>query len=322
MDLLAEIGQARKIAIAGHVRPDGDAVSSCLATRNYLLNALPDAQITVYLQVLPSIFSYMKGFSLINESYESASPYDLFISLDSADKSRLGDAAAIFDEAKKTICIDHHESNNGYADVNHIMGKASSTCEVLFDLFDKQYIDDEVAMDLYTGIVHDSGVFQYNNMSRHTFEIVGCLNEYDFDGPEIIQKTFYEKTFAQNKVLGRALLDSRLCLDDKCIYSLVDKKIMEEYNVLPKHFEGIVNALQKTRGVYIALFFYEMEPEHYKLSLRGNVDINLATIAISFGGGGHNRAAGCEVTGSFEDALVKVLDKIKEQIDIYESNNK
>jgi len=314
MDLLKEIGNAKRIAIAGHKRPDGDAISSSLALRNYLKNALPEAFIEVYLCEMPTIFGYLKGYGEINQLYFDCVPYDVFISVDCADKSRLDKAEKFFDASAKTICIDHHESNVGFADVNEIKAHASSTCEVLFDLFEKEYIDDEVAMDLFTGIVHDSGVFQYSNMSRHSFEIVGALREYDFDGPKIIQDTFYQKTYGQNLVLGRALSDSKLTLDDKVIYTAVSRDTMNELGVLPKHFEGIVNQLQHTRGVEVAVFMYELSQDQYKVSLRSNGNVNVADIVILYGGGGHDRAAGVEMTGSVEEIINALNGHIAEQL--------
>ena len=316
MDFLKEIGNAKRVAIAGHIRPDGDAVSSCLATRNYIINAIPGVSVTVYLSTMPTIFSYMKGYAEVDEEYKPTEPYDVFISLDCADKTRLDRALPFFESAKKTICVDHHESNLGFADVCEIRPHASSTCEVLYDLFSQkaEFIDDEVAMDLYTGIVHDSGVFQYSNMSRHSFEIVGALTEYDFDGPDIIQKTFYEKTYAQNQILGRVLLESVQFMDKKCIFSVVDKKTMEFYQVLPKHFEGIVNQLQKTRGTEVAIFMYELYPQQYKVSMRSNGKVNVAKVATVFGGGGHDRAAGVEMNGTVHDIINALSERIEAQL--------
>jgi len=316
MNLLKELEGAKRIAIAGHMRPDGDAISSCLAMKNYLLNALPGAELMVYLCEMPTIFGYLKGYNLINGEYEECAPYDVFISLDCADKSRLDKAIGFFEAAGKTICVDHHESNKGFADVNEIKPHASSTCEVLYDLFDEKYIDDDVAMALFTGMVHDSGVFQYSNMSRHSFEIVGALREYNFDGPKIIQDTFYQKTYAQNLVLGRALVGSRLALNNKIISSVISREIMAEYGVLPKHFEGIVNQLQHTRGVEVAIFMYEIEQDRYKVSLRSNGNVNVATIVVEFGGGGHDRAAGVDMRGTVDEILAILEERIARQLPV------
>ena len=315
MNLLEEIGSAKSVAIAGHIRPDGDCISSTLAVYNYLKNALSDAKITVFTQDNPpTIFSYLKGYDEMNLTYSPKEKYDVFIALDVSAVDRLGESEWFFDEAGKTICVDHHETNTGIADVNLIDPEASSTCEVLFPTMDRRYIDDDIAMCLFTGIVHDSGVFQYSNMSRKSFEIVGQLVEYDFDGPAIIKRTFYEKTYVQNQILGRALLESILFMDGRCIVSMVDRKMMDFYNVLPKHLEGIVNQLGNTRGVDVAIFMYEMGMQKYKVSMRSNGTVNVATVATVFGGGGHDRAAGVEMNGTYYDVINALSAEIAKQM--------
>lgn len=315
MNLLNEIGNATKIGIAGHIRPDGDCISSCLGLKAYLQNAMPEAEITVYMEPNPpTIFAYLYGYSDMEMDYPEVEAHDVFITVDASSLDRLGKALKYFENAKKTICIDHHESNPGFAVVNENKPYASSTCEVLYGLFEKEYIDKNVAECLFSGMVHDSGVFQYSNMSKNSFYIVGELIEYGFDGPKIIQETFYQKSFAQNKILGRALLESELMLEGKCIVSLVDRKMMESYDVLPKHLEGIVNQLQNTRGVEVAVFVYEISENHYKISMRSNGKVNVAEIAVMFGGGGHAKAAGADVMGNYSDIIKNLTGKIAEKL--------
>ena len=315
MNLLKEIGDAKSVAIAGHIRPDGDCISSTLAVRAYLLNANSSLNVTVFTQDNPpAIFSYLKGYDEMNLTYSPKEAYDVFIALDVSAYDRLGESMYFFENAKKTICIDHHETNTGLADVNLITPEASSTCEVLFDTFDKKYIDKDVAECLYTGIVHDSGVFQYSNMSRESFRVVGELVEYGFDGPAIIRSTFYEKSYVQNQILGRALLESILFMDGKCIVSMVDRKMMDFYEVLPKHLEGIVNQLKNTRGVEVAIFMYEMGTQRYKVSMRSEGHVNVAKVAAVFGGGGHDRAAGAEMNGTYYDVINALSSEIKKQM--------
>ncbi|MBQ6318239.1 MAG: bifunctional oligoribonuclease/PAP phosphatase NrnA [Lachnospiraceae bacterium] len=315
MNLLEEIGNAKSVAIAGHIRPDGDCISSTLALRGYLKNARPGIKITVFTQDNPpTIFSYLEGYDEMNLTYSPKEKYDVFVALDVSSLDRLGDSLWFFENAGKTICVDHHETNPGLADVNEIRPKASSTCEVLFDLFEKEYMDDKVAECLFTGIVHDSGVFQYSNMSRKSFNTVGELVEYDFDGPKIIQDTFYEKSYIQNQILGRALLESILFMDGKCIVSMVDRKMMDFYNVLPKHLEGIVNQLKNTRGVEVAIFMYEMGTQRFKVSMRSNGLVNVAKVAAVFGGGGHERAAGVEMNGTYYDVINALSREIEKQM--------
>lgn len=315
MDLLKEIGNAKTIGIAGHIRPDGDCISSCLALRAYLINALPDSKVTVYMQDNPpTIFAYLKGYQAMELTYPKEEAHDVFITVDASSLDRLGDALGYFEAAKKTICIDHHESNPGFAEVNQNEPDACSTCQVLYKLFEKEYVDKAIAECLYSGIVHDSGVFQYSNMSRESFNIVGELIEYGFDGPKIIQETFYQKSYVQSQILGRALLESFLLMDGKCISSMVDRKMMDFYNVLPKHLDGIVNHLQNTRGVEVAIFVYEIDNQKYKVSMRSNGNVNVAKIAVKFGGGGHDRAAGVEMAGTYHDILNALTSEIAGQL--------
>ena len=315
MNLLNEIGSAKNVGIAGHIRPDGDCISSTLALYAYLKCARPDIRCVVFTQDNPpSIFSYLEGYDEMNLTYSFDGKFDVFVALDVSSYDRLGDALTFFEKADKTICVDHHETTPGLADVNEIRPHASSTCEVLFELFEKEYIDKAVAECLFTGIVHDSGVFQYSNMSRRSFEIVGQLVEYGFDGPKIIQETFYEKSYVQNQILGRALLESILFMDGKCIVSMVDKKMMDFYNVLPKHLEGIVNQLKNTKGVEVAIFMYEMGTQRFKVSMRSNGGVNVAKIATLFGGGGHDRAAGVEMNGTYHDIINALSHEIEKQM--------
>ncbi len=315
MNLLSEIENAKSVAIAGHIRPDGDCISSTLAVRAYLKNARSDLKITVFTQDNPpTIFSYLEGYDEMNLTYSPKEKYDVFIALDASSLDRLGDSLWFFENADKTVCVDHHETNGGFADVNLVDPKASSTCEVLYGTFDEQYIDEAVAVCLFTGIVHDSGVFQYSNMSRKSFEIVGKLVEYGFDAPGIIQDTFYVKSYVQNQILGRALLESILFMDGKCIVSMVDRKMMQFYNVLPKHLDGIVNHLKNTRGVEVAIFMYEMGMQQYKVSMRSNGGVNVAKVAAVFGGGGHERAAGVEMNGTYYDIINALSREIEKQM--------
>ncbi|MCR4924480.1 MAG: bifunctional oligoribonuclease/PAP phosphatase NrnA [Lachnospiraceae bacterium] len=318
--LIKEIGEAKNIGIIGHVRPDGDCVGSCLGLKAYLDNALKDARVRVFLEKPGEIFSYIKGYDEIDPEYQCEEALDLCFALDTSAMERLGKGQDIFKNAKKTICIDHHISNKGLANLDHIEANASSTCEILTSLFEKQYMDKEVATALFTGIVHDSGVFQYDCMSKRSFELVGELCEYDFDRSRIIDETFYQKTYVQNQILGRSLLESILFMDGKCIAAVVDKKIMEFYNINYEDMSGIVNQLRITKGVEVAIFMYELHRHEYKVSMRSNGKVDVAKIAALFGGGGHVRAAGCTLNGTYYDVLNNLSLHIEEQLKNYSSD--
>ena len=307
------LSQVNTVAIGGHVRPDGDCVGSCMGLYQYIKKCYPNISVDVYLEEIPDSFVM---FDVVNEICHKAKEevYDLFISLDCADKGRLGFSETLFDKAKYTVCVDHHISNDGFADENYIVAEASSTAELVFRLIDKKKIDTEIAECLYLGIVHDTGVFQYSCTSPETMEAAAYLMRKDIRASEIIDKTYYEKTYPQNRVLGYALLHSYLTLNGKCIVSYVTQDAMNEFQVKQKDLEGIVSQLRVTQGVEVAIFFYEIGADEYKVSLRASGDVDVSKVAQCFGGGGHVKAAGLTMKGSISNIVDALTEEIGKQL--------
>ncbi len=315
INLAEEMRGVKSVAISGHIRPDGDCVGACLAVYNYIREQYPDVEAQVYLDPIPQVFSFLKGADEICLVRDREKKYDLFMGLDSGDKQRLGESLCYFETAGRTLCIDHHISNQGYAGKNYIVPEASSTSELVFGILEEEKISREVAEALYVGIVHDTGVFQYSCTSPATMETAGKLMGKGIDFTRIIDDTFYKKTYIQNQILGRALLESILLLDGKCIVSRVLKRDMEFYGVEPKDLDGIVSQLRVTAGVEVAIFLYETDNQEYKASLRANGPVDVSRIAGYFGGGGHKKAAGCTMHGSFHDVVNNLTLHIEKQLE-------
>lgn len=311
-----ELQEIDSVAIAGHIRPDGDCVGSCLAVYNYITTYFPRIDVDVLLEPIPTIFYFLKGAKEIKNTEDMNKQYDLFIVLDCGDANRLGKAVTFFENAKQTICIDHHVSNQAFAVKNLIVPSASSTCELVYGVMDSAKVTKEIAECIYTGMVHDTGVFQYSCTSRSTMEIAGQLMEKGIDYPGIIDRTFYEKTYAQNRILGQALLKSRLYEDEKCIGSVITREEMQEFDVLPKHLDGIVSQLRVTKGIEVAIFLYGLEEGSYKVSTRCKGDVvDLSLIAVKYGGGGHKKAAGFTMEGDDPWTLIQqIVADVKEQM--------
>lgn len=315
MNILEEVKGAGTIGISGHIRPDGDCIGSAMGLYLYLKKACPTAEIQIMLEKPAEIFNCIRGVDEINTDFTSEiTSFDVFIVVDSA-KDRTGEAEKYFDGAKKTINIDHHVSNSGCGDVNYIVPGASSASELVYQVMeDKTQIDEEIAKALYIGIIHDTGVFQYSNTAQSTLNVAAELISYGFDFPKLIDETFYEKTYVQNQILGRALLESIVFMDGKCIVSMVDKKTMNFYQVEPHDLEGIVSHLRNTKGVECAIFMYQTDTLTYKVSLRSNGKVDVAKVAAFFGGGGHMRAAGATMQGTFHDIVNNLSDQIVKQL--------
>ena len=130
----------------------------------------------------------------------------------------------------------------------------------------------------------------------------------------IIDNTFYTKTYVQNQILGRALLESVLFFDEKCIFSVVTQREMDFYNISYKDLDGIVEQLRITKGVECAIFMYETGEMEFKVSMRSNEIVDVSAIATYFGGGGHIRAAGFNMKGTLYDVINNISEQLAKQL--------
>ena len=313
-----EVRNAGSIAVSGHIRPDGDCVGSVMGLYLYLKKELPEAEIDVYLEKPAEIFDCISHIEDIKSEFNNVDTgkiYDVFIVLDCAD-DRLGEVRVLYEKARKKINIDHHISNPGCGDVRIVEPERSSTAELLYDLMDPAVVDEEIARALYIGIIHDTSVLRYSNTAPHTLQVVSELIEFGFDFSKIIDDTFYEKTYVQTQIMGRAILESVRFMHDKCIVSMVSRRMMDFYQVTPQDLDGIVNQLLAVKGVECAIFMYEIRTLEYKISMRSKGRVDVAGVAMRFGGGGHVRAAGCTMNGTYHDNINNLAIGIAEQLNI------
>lgn len=318
MDIKELCKDAERIGISGHIRPDGDCVGSCLGLMLYLKKQFPGKEVKVFLEKPAEFFSCIKGFdeiTVLEKKVSVEKKFDVFFALDCG-KGRMGAAETLFAEAKDTINIDHHISNvSGIGKHNYVYPEASSTSELVYELIPEQMLDADIATALYIGMAHDTGVFRYSCTSPKTLQAAAKLISYGIDFPRLIEETFFEKTYVQNQIMGRALLESMLIMEGRCIVSYIDKKTMDFYQVTGKDLEGIVSQLKLTKGVECAVFMYEIRSLEYRVSLRSTEKVDVAKVAELFGGGGHARAAGCTMNGTFHDVINNLSVHIEEQLE-------
>ena len=314
ISLKDELKDVKYAAIAGHVNPDGDAVGSSLGLWLYIRDNFPEIDCSLYLGEYPDVLQSMPGIENVQHRVDEKKPCDIFFVLDCAEEKRLGEAACLLKIAKRTICIDHHVSNVGICDVNYVDPLASSTSELICRILNSDRIGREAATALYMGIVHDTGVFRHSCTSPDTMITAAMLMKKGINASAIINKTYYDNTYLQNQILGRALLESARMMDGRVIYSVLRKKTLEFYGVEKKDLGGIIAFLMGTVGVEVAIFMYELSPQCYKVSLRSRELVDVSEIASYFGGGGHVRAAGCTMQGSYHDVLNNLSRHIDAQL--------
>jgi len=300
----------QKVAIVGHVHPDGDCAGAVTAFYAYLKKKYPNLSVTPYLAETVDSLNFLKAGIPIDETEGNNTNYDICFSLDVSSVDRFGAGEKAFQQAKHTVCIDHHVTNPGIADENIIIPNASSTCEVLCMLFEGEELNYQIAVSLYTGIIHDCGVFRFDCTSRKTMEYAAKLLDYDIPFDTIIQKSFVEVPYRVKKIAAQIVLDSTFVKSDNFLYAICPMSMQQEFKVFSKDLGSVVAELNTIESADTVLFCYELVKGEWKGSLRSKGNVDVAAISMALGGGGHKRAAGF----SFQEDPIAIVKKVSEMI--------
>ena len=237
-------------------------------------------------------------------------------SVDCATLKRL-DNKEYFENAKRTIVIDHHGSNNMYGDINYVNPVSPACSEVLLGIL--SYFGVEVDVDmgtcLMTGIITDTGGFQYPATTADTFEYAAELLRKGVNIADICKKTLQTKTKA-NFELSKIVMDRMEILENgKVAFSYITTKDMEDVNAEEGDHEGLVNIGRNIEGVEVSIFIRQRDNEDaYKVSMRSGEYVNVSDVCLMFGGGGHPRAAGALVQGNVEEVKEKLLKEVRKYL--------
>ena len=309
------IKNSTKILIMSHINPDGDALGSTSSMYTIIYEKFKKKADILVIGHLPNCYKFLPHIETAKFEFDISMVYDLVITLDVASLDRLANHQILFDKAKNTINIDHHKTNNGFADINIINPSASSTGEVLLGIYNEQNWDIslETATGLYTAILTDTGGFRYENTSEKVFLSVAQLVKIGIN-PNEIYKNCYEKkskdfVMFQNSCVNKA----EFLFNDKVAYTTVYKKDLEKFQAKDDFTEGLVETLRAIDSTEIAFIAKEIDSKSTKISMRSKT-VDVAGICAEYGGGGHTIAAGCLIKTSIDKALKKLLKTIEEHL--------
>ena len=297
------------IVLLVHESPDGDAIGSIIALYRALKKM--GKNVEAFIEKIPSNCEFLIGSIgeeiKVFEDMDENRKYDLCIALDCGDADRMGKAKVLFENANNTICIDHHYTNVGYANLNYIEGEAAATGEILYDMLSKMdIIDKEIAMALYAAVSSDTGNFRHNNTQKHTFDIAGSLVEYGIDVSKISYHLFSETSLNRMRFMGNLLQNVEVELDGKVGILIAKKEDIERFNVNDSELEGMVDFARDIKGTEVGIFI-KPHNEMYKVSLRSNGNVDISGVAGKFNGGGHKFAAGCRFEGKTAEEVRELL---------------
>lgn len=328
MATLAEIGAAlrasehRKYLVVSHMRPDGDALGSEIATALILKDLGKDVTTWNEDGMLEKL-NWLPGAELVSRPPNPENPrdFDVVVVLDTASQERVGTPLKSIGSAKVWINIDHHVSNAGYGDLTFVDAKAPATGEILFNLFREMQVtvNEAVAENLFVAISTDTGSFQYPSTTARTYEIGAELIRLGANVGRISQDLYESYPLRRVQLLKSLLNELRLTSGNRVASFALTAAEAAALGVQPEDNEGLIDHIRAIQGVQVAVFFEELPEGRIRVSARSkNPRYDVCKICQGFGGGGHALAAGARVRGTLDEVRTAVLKKIDNE---FEDNN-
>lgn len=311
------IKNSKNILLVSHINPDGDTLGAMCGLYSLIKDNYKKKSDMVAVSKVPSTYHFVPFIDKVKsiEEFDLSREYDLVINLDVAALDRCGDAQVLFNKAKNTINIDHHETNIGYGKINYIEPYAAATAEVIVGISNKLdwNFSKESAVCLYTGIVTDTGCFKFSNTTKRTMEFAGQMLSYDVNPAEIYQMCYESNSKDMVLFQSYSVNKAEFINDDKIAYTIVYKKDLEKFNYNGEDFtDGLTEKLRAIKTTEIAFVVKELNSTTSKLSMRSKSK-DIAKVCSAFGGGGHKLAAGAVIKANPQHAVKLILEEIKKQ---------
>ncbi len=306
-DIVGLIRRGDRFLVTSHVNPDGDAVASQLALQ-CIFQALGKSSVIVSRQPVPRIYRFLpRADEILVRRRHSLKPYSAVFVLDCGSRSRA--SALPSGEVPLTVVnIDHHVSNTGYGDLNWIRPRASSTCEMIFDLARRLQVplSRDLAVSLYTGILTDTGSFRYSSTTPRSMSVAGRLLRSGVDAHEVAGNVYDSVEYQSLRLLGRVLARmGRSCGGRVSWVTFSHAELSSLSNA--SETEEFVNYARSLDSAVLAIGLKEVSPGEIRVSFRSKGDVNVSDLASRHGGGGHRNAAGCTLQGSLRSVRQKLV---------------
>lgn len=301
------IKQSKTFFIAGHTKPDGDALGSGLALAS-LLKRMGKKVTHCSLDPVPQDMTFMNNSKSIKVINKISKNFDCAIILECISFARMGDIISP-NQAKRIINIDHHLAHTNFGDVNYIVPTSSSVSELIYDVFKNLKISPtkQEAENLYIGIVTDTGRFQQLNTNANSHLVVADLLRYGVNSNKLCKKLFLTMEISKMRLYGFALSNIETAFDDKLVYIKLTKNMFKKTKASDTDTDGIINYCISAPKAVVGCLLKEVDNKTTKLSFRSIEKFNLLNIVKLFNGGGHKNAAGCTINADINTATKKII---------------
>ncbi len=293
--------------ITTHIDPDGDAVGSAMATYFALVAAGKKAH--VYLKDnVPYRYSFLPQPPEIEHKVPEAKFDGIFV-VDCGNFFRVGEGYEKLKGKGTLVNIDHHDTNEAFGELNVIDERASSTAEILYLIFKSLNVpfDYNIAANIYTAVLTDTGSFNYENTNSRAFLICEEMTRFGVSPAYVAGQVYESHPKERYHLLCLVLSTLQTYSNDRVAVAGVTKEMFEKTGTNREYTDGFVEMIREIKGTEVACFLREIGPGRYKVSMRSRGRVNVASVASTFGGGGHKNAAGCVIEGSLEEAKSKLV---------------
>ena len=316
-DVIHAIEAAKRIAITTHIRPDGDAIGSVLGLRRTLAAAGRSASIVAMDPPSRRYAFLMADDHIIPAGETGPEAFDLLIILDTGALDRAPAAIGPWMSRVRTLNIDHHPTNTGFADLNYVVPSASSTGEMISDLaIAAGYtIPPDAAEALWVALITDTGRFSFSNTTRAAMQTAAALLDTGIRTDRLNHRIYETATADQIRLQGRAIEHLELHREGRIALVSLSLDDFAEFHCTGEDADEMVAVPRRVSGADIAIFLYELPGERRgetKASIRTEEPFNAADLCRLLGGGGHARAAGCSLKMTLASARERILDLIAE----------
>jgi phosphoesterase RecJ-like protein len=315
--VISQLKKSKRVLLASHANPDGDAISSLLAM-GLALDAM-GKQVTLYNESpLPVVYRFLPAVDRIQHLLDTADVYDTAVILDCGSLERIGKIADMVSRIPVVINIDHHYTNNGFGHSHCLMPSACATAEIIYKLMGAMDvpIDRAMAECIYTGILTDTGSFRFSNTNRAAFVICEEMVARGVKPGLIAQHVYGTYSLGRIKLLNLALDSIEISPNGELALMVVTRDMMNETGTYPCDADGLINYARNIETVKLAAMVQEPKakendpapPKGFHVSLRSNGTVDAAAIADMFGGGGHFSAAGFQLDLPIEEVKKRLFE--------------
>ena len=310
--IIAIVSKGNTFAVGGHMRPDGDCIGSELAIA-YALRDL-GKKVTVFNQdEMPDKLAFLDPKKLLRGAQKPRA-FDCVFVTDCANHERLGTIRESVARCGTLINIDHHNSNTRYGDLNWVDGQSASTGEMIFRLMKqaKWPVTPLIADCLFTAISTDTGSFQYATTRPSTYQAAAELVNRGANLARICDEVYQSYPLSRVKLQKHMYNSFKLIEQNQIAYFWIRQADYKKAGAVPDESEGLIDHIRDIQGVKVACLFEEIEPSITRISLRSKLPkLDVSSIAVSFGGGGHMSAAGARILGTQLATQRNVLAAVK-----------